>query len=146
MRKFTIKGMLLLVVLLGYLTGKISASPPLKTVTTNDWKDVIEAIAEVESTHNPKAIGKNGSVGLLQITPILVKECNNILRTKKLNKKYTLKDRLDPIKSIEMFHLYQEKYNPEKNVEKAIRLWNGGPKYSIKKTQRYFKKVLSKLS
>lgn len=103
-----------------------------------DWSKLIDAIAMVESANNPKAIGKGGSVGLLQITPIVVKECNNILK----KQKYTLQDRLDAEKSKEMFILIQSKYNPTNDIEKAIRLWNGGPKYSIKKTQLYYNKVM----
>lgn len=106
-----------------------------------DWTPIINAIAIVESNNNPKAIGKGGSVGLLQITPILVKDCNKILEKRKSTKRYTLKDRLDPAKSKEMFVLIQEVYNPKHNIEKAIRLWNGGPNYSIKGTQGYYNRV-----
>jgi hypothetical protein len=106
-----------------------------------NWNPLIRAIATVESNNNPKAIGKGGSVGLLQITPILVRECNDILKKKGVKKCFTLKDRLDPNKSKEMFILIQEKYNPSCNIEKAIRIWNGGPKYSVKATQKYFNKV-----
>ena len=44
-----------------------------------------------------------------------------------------------------MFKLIQSYHNPENNIEKAIRAWNGGPKYSVRATNRYFKKVMSKL-
>ena len=100
----------------------------------------------VESNNNPKAIGGGGSVGLLQITPVLVKDCNKILEKQKSAKRYTLKDRLSAQKSIEMFILIQEYYNPQHNVEKAIRLWNGGPNYSVKGTQGYYKKVKKHLT
>lgn len=146
MRKIIIKGMLLLVALLECSSGRTFASPPSKEITTFNWTNVINAIAMVESANNPKAIGKGGSVGLLQITPILVKECNNILQERKLTKRYTLQDRLNPDKSKEMFILIQEKYNPTNNIEKAIRLWNGGPNYSIKGTQKYLNKVRKYLS
>jgi hypothetical protein len=42
-----------------------------------------------------------------------------------------------------MFLLIQSWYNPENNVEKAIRSWNGGVNYSVKRTQRYFEKVMN---
>lgn len=111
-----------------------------------DWTRVLKAIATVESSNNPKAVGKGGSVGLLQITPILVRDCNKILEDKKSNKRYTLNDRFNPEKSKEMFVLIQEKYNPSNNIEKAIRIWNGGPNYSIKGTQKYYNKVKKYLS
>lgn len=41
-----------------------------------------------------------------------------------------------------MFMLLQGYYNKEGNLEKAIRLWNGGPGYSIKGTQKYLNKVM----
>ena len=46
------------------------------------------------------------------------------------------------IKSKEMFILYQKRYNPTNNIEKAIRLWNGGCGYSKAKTENYYRKVM----
>lgn len=106
-----------------------------------DWNPVIEAIIQVESNGNHHA--KNGNqIGAMQITPILVADCNEILKKRKSSKRYKLEDRLDLKKSKEMFLLIQSWYNPKNNVEKAIRSWNGGIKYSIKGTQRYYEKVL----
>ena len=106
-----------------------------------NWDPVINAIIQVESEGNPKAVGGN-SAGILQITPILVKQCNIILKTKKSSKRYTMNDRFSVAKSKEMFILIQEYYNKERNLEKAIRLWNGGPGYTIKGTQKYLNKVM----
>lgn len=104
-----------------------------------EWTWMIESIIQVESSGNPLARSKGGgSVGILQITPIAVKDCNLILG----RKEYTLQDRLNPERSREMFDLIQGRYNPEKNIEKAIRLWNGGPGYTIRGTQTYFEKVM----
>ena len=104
----------------------------------------MDAIILVESEGNPRAVSGN-SVGAMQITPIFVKECNNILKNLKSNKRYTLDDRYSVEKSKEMFLLIQKYYNPENNVEKAIRSWNGGVKYSIKATEKYYRKVLAKM-
>jgi len=106
-----------------------------------DWSRVINAIIEVESEGNAKAVSGN-SCGAMQITPILVKECNNILRQKGSKLRYTLKDRFSIAKSKEMFLLIQRHSNPENNVEKAIRRWNGGPRYSVRHTQKYYNKVM----
>ena len=106
-----------------------------------DWNKVINAIAMVESKGNASAKSKD-CVGLLQIRPVLVNDCNEYLKLKKSNKRYTLKDRLNPKKSKEMFILYQKRYNPTNNVEKAIRLWNGGCGYSVTKTEGYYQKVM----
>lgn len=105
------------------------------------WKPVIDAIIQVES--NGKTNAKRGaSVGVLQITPVFVAECNNILRARKSKKRYKLSDRKNRQKSIEMFLLFQSKYNPMRDIELAIRSWNGGLHYSVKRTQRYFEKVM----
>ena len=109
-----------------------------------DWNPVMEAIIQVESEGNPKAKSGN-SVGVMQITPILVAECNNILKKKKIKKRYTLSDRYSISKSKEMFLLMQSVYNPLNSIEQAIRAWNGGNHFSVKKTQRYFEKVMNLL-
>ena len=109
-----------------------------------DWNPVMDAIILVESEGNPKAVSGN-SVGAMQITPILVRECNNILEKQKSKKRYTMNDRFSVEKSKEMFLLIQKYFNPENNVEKAIRSWNGGVKYSVKATNKYYRKVLAKM-
>ena len=111
-----------------------------------DWNPVIDAIIEVESEGKADAVDKSGkSCGIMQITPILVKECNRILELKNSDKRYTMKDRFSVRKSKEMFLLYQSFYNPKNNVELAIRSWNGGMNYTKRGTQRYFEKVMSKM-
>ncbi|MGG6544377.1 UNVERIFIED_CONTAM: lytic transglycosylase domain-containing protein [Prevotella sp. 15_C9] len=107
-----------------------------------NWTPVLNAIIQVESKGNARAV--NGPhVGILQISPILVSECNRILRKRGKKKRFSLSDRFSPSKSREMFLLIQSVYNPGNNVERAIRLWNGGVRYSIRKTQGYFNKVMS---
>ena len=108
-----------------------------------DWSRVIDAIAKVESKGNPKAHNPIGDcAGILQITPGLVKQCNTWLKVKKSKKRYTLRDRYNVSKSKEMFEMYQHYLNPSNDVEKAIRIWNGGPGYSVSKTNGYLKKVM----
>ena len=109
-----------------------------------NWNPVMDAIIQVESEGNPKAVSGN-SVGAMQITPILVEDCNNILKRQKSKKRYTMADRYSVAKSKEMFLIIQKYYNPENNIEKAIRLWNGGVKYTTKATNRYYQKVLAKM-
>ena len=109
-----------------------------------DWNPVMDAIIQVESEGNPKAVSGN-SVGAMQITPILVKDCNDILKRQKSKKRYTMDDRYSVAKSKEMFLIIQKYYNPENSIEKAIRLWNGGVKYTTRATNRYYKKVLAKM-
>lgn len=105
-----------------------------------DWGRVIKAIAHVESNGNPMAVCGD-QVGLLQIRPIMVRDCNRILAKRGSSKRYSLRDRYNPVKSREMFVIYQSHYNPKDNVERAIRLWNGGSGYSVNGTQSYYNKV-----
>ena len=108
-----------------------------------DWKPVMDAIIQVESKGNPKAYNKNGDcAGILQITPGLVKQCNAWLKAKKSKKRYTLADRYNVKKSKEIFVMVQSYYNKSNDIEKAIRIWNGGPGYTIKGTNGYFNKVM----
>ena len=113
--------------------------------TPFDWTPIMDAIILVESEGNPNAVSGN-SVGAMQITPILVRECNQILESRGSSLRYTMDDRYDVAKSKEMFLLIQSRYNKENNVEKAIRSWNGGPNYSDKSTNGYYKKVLRRMS
>lgn len=121
------------------LTSQISAYA--KESSTFNWQPIIDAIIEVESNGDTRAKSGN-SVGAMQITPILVAECNNILRSRNQKKRYKLSDRFSLQKSKEMFLLMQSQFNQENNVEKAIRAWNGGNNFSKKRTQRYFEKVM----
>lgn len=106
-------------------------------------RDLMEAIIYVESGGNVNA--RNGSCcGPMQISPGMVKECNNILKTKGSKKRFTLADRFNLSKSKEMFLLFNDKYNPRFNIEKAIRSWNGGLGYKIRSTQRYYNKVIAR--
>ena len=109
-----------------------------------DWDPVMDAIIQVESEGNPNAVSGK-SVGVMQITPILVEDCNNILKQKKSKKRFTLSDRYSVKKSKEMFLLIQSYYNPTNSIEKAIRSWNGGVRYSVRATNRYYRKVMDKL-
>jgi hypothetical protein len=109
-----------------------------------DWGPVMDAIIQVESEGNPNAVSGK-SVGVMQITPILVEDCNNILKQKKSKKRFTLSDRYSVKKSKEMFLLIQSYYNPTNSIEKAIRSWNGGVRYSVRATNRYYRKVMDKL-
>lgn len=107
---------------------------------TYNWNKVINAIIQVESKGNANARSKD-CVGVMQIRPLLVRDVNEYLKMKGSSKRYTLNDRLNAEKSKEMFILYQKRYNPTNNVDKAIRMWNGGPYYSETKTNGYLKKV-----
>lgn len=147
MRQTLIKALLTLTFMICGLESFAQSTP-----TENRWDNLIKAISAVESKGNPRAVsGKH--VGILQISPIAVDECNRINKLKKNKKRFTYKDRYSVEKSIEMFWIIQNFYKPKKEIsdselqEHMIRLWNGGCGYSknLRATNGYLKKVLKKL-
>ena len=120
---------------LGIYTQEMRTIIPKREVTKSEWELFTEALIQVESEGNPKAIGKKNDVGVLQITPIFVKEVNRIVG----EKKFTLDCRTDRRKSLEMFDILQSHYNPDKDIDKAIRLHN--PKAS----QSYRMKIMKQM-
>lgn len=112
------------------------------TITSDfDWEPLMECIIHMESKGNAKA--RNGIyVGILQISPGMVKTCNNILAKRGNSTRFTLKDRYNEKKSKEMFIVFQLGFNPKNSIEFAIRSWKGGARYSKKATQSYYNKVM----
>jgi hypothetical protein len=104
-----------------------------------EFRDLIAAIIYIESSNGKHTVNtKEDAVGPMQLRQSIVSDCNRI-SGKDL---FTLDDRNDLFKSIEMFMIYQKYYNPELDVEKAARIWNGGPKGCSKsKTLAYWSKV-----
>ena len=119
-------------------------------------KDVLySSIVWVESKGNANAKSKDGSVGIIQIKPVMVKEVNRICKIRGIDKRFTLADRRNPSKSSEMFWIYQEFYNPDikrdslskEDLELMSRKWNGGPNGHLKKaTRKYWKKVSTRVN
>lgn len=119
-------------------------------------KDVLySSIVWVESKGDANAKSKDGSIGIIQIKPVMVKEVNRICKIKGIDKRFTLADRRNPNKSEEMFWIYQEFYNPEidkdslskEDMEIMARKWNGGPEGHRKKsTRKYWKKVSKRVN
>ena len=90
----------------------------------------IFALAIVESSLNPLAIGDNGNaVGYLQITPAVVQDVNNFYGCT-----YTMDDRLDVAKSVAICKLYlkhwgehyKKKTGNDPTAEIYAKIWNGG--------------------
>ena len=101
-----------------------------------DWEDFTRALIWVESRGDSKAVGSKDDTGVLQITPILLKDCNRILKTER----FTLEDRLDSLKSVEMFNIIQDHYNPQHDYHWALKIWN------CHAPQSYHRKVMDKFN
>ena len=100
------------------------------------WNNLIKAIIEVESEGKIDAVNdRSGATGVIQLMPIAIKDCNRIIG----KKKYGLNDRYSKDRSIEIFNILQDHYNPQHNIHKAIKIQNpnGGHEYE--------KKVINKL-
>lgn len=105
-------------------------------IVPDKLQDICRAIIWVESRGNAKAFRESGNcLGILQITPIYVKECNRL----QSDIVYTLEDRTDPIKSLEMFTIIQNHHNPCHDLERAIELHNptAGSDYREKVLRRF---------
>lgn len=92
----------------------------------SSWDKMIMAIAMTESRFNPTIEGKEQDRGILQITPIYVKELN------RLGYDYTHGDAFSIEKSIEMFNAMQGEKNPNKNLDSAIMFHNRSKEYARK--------------
>ena len=104
------------------------------------WDPLLKALKIVESDNNPAAIGKSNDKGILQITPILVKDVN------RFGYNFKHDDAFDIKKSEEMFYIIAEHYCPNHDFEKMARIWNGGPNgYKKKHTIEYWNRVKENL-
>ena len=106
-------------------------------------KIIIPLLIQIESGGDPNAIGDKGlAVGILQLHPIYVKDVNLSFSTH-----YTLEDRFDKQKSIEITTLYLKKYGRayeratgrKVTPEVLARIHNGGPNgWKKKSTNKYW--------
>lgn len=97
------------------------------TITVDTWELLIQQIIKVESNGNHPnwQVGDDGkAIGPMQIHKIMVDEVNRIQDSIQ----FTYLDRWSLQKSIQMFNIYQDYWNPTHNIIIAKQLWNGGPK------------------
>lgn len=97
------------------------------------------AVCWVESHGDPQALNsREGAVGIAQIRMISLRDANRIIG----REKYRSDDRLDPVKSFEMFRLLVRYYAPCGTPEQWSRIWNGGPDGPHQaSTLRYWHKI-----
>ena len=114
--------------------------------------DLLTALIFVESRGHDSAVGDkhlvgNEAVGALQIRPIMVREVNRILKLQKSDKRFSLKDRFERDKSIEMFYIWKNHHHKNSEPEVIARNWNGGPKgFKLNRTLKYWNKVEQQLN
>ncbi len=124
------------------LAFSLSASAYNEADMQAKWGQVIQAISWVESGRKNNAVSSCGRyVGYLQISKIMVRQCNIIAGYEK----YTYDDRYSIEKSISMFIEFQEHFNSNGGIERAIRLWNSGDLKCMQnkqKTDGYYRRVM----
>ena len=104
----------------------------------SEYDKLILAIAFTESRWNPDAVGKNGDIGFLQITPVYVREAN---RVSGANFKH--EDAFSIDSSLAMFQALQSAYNPTKDIHLGIYFHNKSAAYeravleNLKLIERY---------
>ena len=100
------------------------------------WERLVHAICMVESGCDDNAKNKTSSAcGRFQMLRVYADEVNRI----KGKRAYSYNDRFDPLKAREMFEIYQQHYNPNKNIDRAIILHRG------KVSKNYIRKVKSEM-
>ena len=111
LKKQTVKIIFALMMLLTCSTFYVKAQN-----TTVDYNRLITAIGTVESGLNDNA--RSGvHAGFLQISKVCVTECNRINKLKNVSTRYTLQDRFNHQKSIEIFWIIQNFYNPKRDLK-----------------------------
>lgn len=90
---------------------------------------LILAIAAIESGGNPAAVGRNGELGILQISQGVVDDCNRLQSVVK----FTHADALRPECAEAMFRIYvghyasKARFGDGRGLVEMAMVWNGGP-------------------
>ena len=114
----------------------VNAESQMEKAQESSWNDFINALILVESKGVCDTVGSKDDVGVLQIRKPIVDDCNRILGYDR----FTYEDRLDSLKSVEMFNIIQGHYNPTHDKHFALKIWNSKAPIS------YHRKVFKKLS
>lgn len=102
-------------------------------------RELLDAIATVESQKNDNAVGGGGkAIGRYQITEVYIKDTNL---------PYSLNDMKDPNKAEAVIQAYMKRYaGVGASDEKIARIHNGGPNgYKNSSTLGYWNKVKKEL-
>ncbi len=111
---------------------------------------LIAALMRVESGGSTSLAtpGPRGEVGCLQIRPVVIRDLNRIAG----RQRFTMADRLDRSRSVEIFNAYvyhyatAERIGREPTLEDMARIWNGGPRgYRKPETAAYWQKVRAEM-
>ncbi len=126
-----IKNLISMLFLLMNLTG---CPKPIVVPTPEPLVDpvLIQAVIEVESGGNPRAVSRSGAIGLMQIMPSTGRYLG-----------YTRADLFDPEKNIEAGTKYLLEMGVKEDLGLALRRYNCGPKKPNRRVcYNYMNKIL----
>lgn len=86
-----------------------------------EWQVFVMALIEVECERNPNVKSNKNAIGPFQITEVYVSEVNRLYNTN-----FIFEDAWNLNKSIKMFELMNDYYNPNRDINKAIQIHNPG--------------------
>ena len=135
------KKLCLILLMLGVLRGFCPNNDfeVIKVERFNDNEITLFAIIDYESAWGKFPYNKTeNAAGHIQIRPMVVLDVNRYFNTN-----YTLQDRFDLNKSIEIFWKYQHMCKGN-TPEELARKWNGGPKGMYKSTTLGYWKQIQK--
>lgn len=129
-------------------TTKAVKKPQPKQVIFRGEPEILDrlwlAVIKQESQSGKKRVShlsiKENSVGIAQIRPCMVKDCNRIVG----KKKWSLADRDNDVKSREMFNTFILNYGKNKPLREVASMWNGGPKGWKKADARAYSAIIMK--
>ena len=123
-------------------------------IETPDWDKLVRVVIQVESGGDPHAVGSNNDVGLMQITPIVLKEYNQNKKLYNLGY-YSIGHLYNPSINVKIGTWYLKRlyhYYKCSTIEQIAMSYNGGItrarkngfdlKKMPKSTQRYVKRVI----
>lgn len=131
---------LLLIIFLCSLISKLSAPPDrclpiMKGESINPYDNLLHAFQFVESNFDTDTINSLGYGGILQIGQEMIDEANRICKITKNPVRFMLIDRIDSARSVRIWYIVNDYWNPSYDIEKACEIWN--PLAS----ENYYKKI-----
>ena len=95
---------------------------------------MLYAFEKVESDFNCDTVNSCNAGGILQITPKMIAECNRITKLLKIPFRCVLSDRLDSLKSVQIWYIVQNYWNLGYDLKRACKIWNpkGDKRYYIR--------------
>ena len=102
---------------------------------------MLYAFQKTESNFNETVINWLGYGGMLQIGQEMTDEANRICEITGNPKRFVLDDRLDSLKSTQIFFIVQDYWNPSYDLKRACMLWN--PLASVNYYNKIHKEILN---